>query len=170
MARRIRLVTSYSNVTATLALFVALSGGAYAATALPKNSVGAAQLKKNAVERSKLKKNAVNGSKVAANTLTGANIKESSLGAVPSAAALETVTYKTAAGTAPSRAFAGATATCNAGQKAVGGGARVDDPNNAFIIDSYPDAANTAWTSRVANAAGGPVNFTAFAVCVRIAG
>ncbi len=40
---------TYANVTATLALVVALGGGAYAATALPKNSVGAAQLKKDAV-------------------------------------------------------------------------------------------------------------------------
>jgi hypothetical protein len=36
---------SYANVIATLALFVALGGGAYAAIALPKNSVGSAQVK-----------------------------------------------------------------------------------------------------------------------------
>ena len=34
-----RLRVTYANVTATLALFVALGGGAYAATALPANSV-----------------------------------------------------------------------------------------------------------------------------------
>jgi hypothetical protein len=41
-------------VVAMIALFVALAGGAYAATQLPKNSVGAAQLKKNAVTPPKL--------------------------------------------------------------------------------------------------------------------
>jgi hypothetical protein len=40
---------SYANVTATLALFIALGGGAYAAFSLPRNSVGSAQLRKGAV-------------------------------------------------------------------------------------------------------------------------
>lgn len=43
-----RLRPTYANVTATLALVVALSGTAYAA-GLPKHSVGTKQLKKNAV-------------------------------------------------------------------------------------------------------------------------
>jgi hypothetical protein len=51
-------------VVAVLALFVALGGGAYAATALPKKSVGAKQIKKNAVTAAKIRKNAVNSSKV----------------------------------------------------------------------------------------------------------
>ena len=42
-----------------LALFAALAGGAYAATKLPKNSVGAAQLKKGAVTPPKLSKSTV---------------------------------------------------------------------------------------------------------------
>ncbi len=41
-------------VVALIALFVALAGGAYAATQLPANSVGAAQLKKSAVTPTKL--------------------------------------------------------------------------------------------------------------------
>ena len=50
---RIRSSLSYANVIATIALFVALGGGAYAAITLPKNSVGAKQLKKNAVVSSR---------------------------------------------------------------------------------------------------------------------
>lgn len=46
---------TYANVTASLALFIALGGGAYAAVTLPKNSVGAAQLKKNSVSSTKVK-------------------------------------------------------------------------------------------------------------------
>jgi hypothetical protein len=46
---------SYANVVATLALFIALGGGAYAATKLPKNSVGPTQLRRNAVTSGKVK-------------------------------------------------------------------------------------------------------------------
>jgi hypothetical protein len=45
---------TYANVIATVALFVALGGGAYAATRLPAKSVGTAQLKKGAVTRAKI--------------------------------------------------------------------------------------------------------------------
>lgn len=46
---------SYSNVVATLALFVALGGTSYAAVKLPKNSVGSTQLRANAVTGAKVK-------------------------------------------------------------------------------------------------------------------
>jgi hypothetical protein len=46
---------TYANVIATLALFLALGGGAYAAFKLPKNSVGSKQIKANAVNSSKVK-------------------------------------------------------------------------------------------------------------------
>jgi hypothetical protein len=45
---------TYANVVATIALFAALGGGAYAATQLPKNSVGTRQLKNDAVTPEKL--------------------------------------------------------------------------------------------------------------------
>lgn len=47
---------SYANVMATIAMFVALGGLGYAATQLPRNSVGAKQLKKGAVTPKKLSK------------------------------------------------------------------------------------------------------------------
>src|SRR4051794_19100791 len=53
MSLRPRL--SYANVVATLALVLAASGGAYAATQLPRNSVGSRQIRKNAVTSSKIK-------------------------------------------------------------------------------------------------------------------
>lgn len=73
------------NTIALLALFIALGGTTYAATALPKNSVGTKQLRKNAVTNPKIKANAVTGAKVKNDSLTGADILESSLGTVPSA-------------------------------------------------------------------------------------
>ncbi len=40
MIKRLRSKLTYANVMATLAMFFELGGGAYAATALPKNSFG----------------------------------------------------------------------------------------------------------------------------------
>ena len=55
MLARLGARLTYANVTATLALFLALGGGAYAALKLPANSVGTTQLKKNAVTGPKVK-------------------------------------------------------------------------------------------------------------------
>lgn len=76
----IRSILKYTrqNAVAFLALFVALSGTAFAASNLPKNSVGTKQLKKSAVTGAKVKKN----------TLTGTQINESKLRRVPDASKL----------------------------------------------------------------------------------
>ena len=50
---------TYANVLSTLALFVALGGGAYAASQLPNDSVGTPQLKDNAVTSRKVKDHTV---------------------------------------------------------------------------------------------------------------
>jgi hypothetical protein len=54
MPSRFRPRLSYANVVATLALFLALGGGAYAALKLPRNSVGPRQIKANAVNSVKV--------------------------------------------------------------------------------------------------------------------
>src|SRR6201999_3149666 len=59
--KRIRFRLTYSNVVATLALFFALAGGAWAATQLPKGSVGSTQLAKGAVTPEKLSAQAKKG-------------------------------------------------------------------------------------------------------------
>jgi len=61
---KIRSGLNYANVVATLALFLALGGGAYAAINLPKDSVGARQIKKDAVRAAEVKKAAVGSSEV----------------------------------------------------------------------------------------------------------
>jgi hypothetical protein len=48
MLAGLRHRSTYANVMATAAVFIALGGGAYAATRLPANSVGSRQLKENA--------------------------------------------------------------------------------------------------------------------------
>lgn len=55
---------TFANVTSALALAVALGGTSYAATQLPKNSVGTAQIQNGAVSTPKLHDNAVTGSKI----------------------------------------------------------------------------------------------------------
>lgn len=76
---------TYANVTATLALFLALGGGAVAAIRLPPNSVGSRALKNGAVTNHKLANHAVTGAKVAPGSLTGRQINASTLGTVPTA-------------------------------------------------------------------------------------
>jgi hypothetical protein len=78
-----RFRPSPSMIVALLALFVALSGGAYAFS-LKKNSVKTRSIKNGAVTNPKLARGAVTGSKVAPGSLTGANINQSTL-TVPSA-------------------------------------------------------------------------------------
>jgi hypothetical protein len=53
--RKLRHQLSYANVMSSIAVFVVLGGGAYAAATLPKNSVGSKQIKANAVTSSKVK-------------------------------------------------------------------------------------------------------------------
>ena len=48
-------IVSYANVASTLALVVALSGGAYAATQLPKNSVTSKQVKNGSLKAADFK-------------------------------------------------------------------------------------------------------------------
>jgi Collagen triple helix repeat (20 copies) len=63
--RLVRRHLSYANVVASLALFLALGGAAFAATQLPRNSVGTGQLKPGAVTSGKI-------AKKTRNQLTGA--------------------------------------------------------------------------------------------------
>lgn len=87
--KTIRKYTSFSNLVACMALFVALSGTAYAAA---KNSIGSAQLKKNAVTSQKIKKNAVTNAKIKNNSVTSSKIKDGSVtGADVNAASLAKV-------------------------------------------------------------------------------
>jgi hypothetical protein len=55
MLNRLRPRVTYANVVSSLCLFILLGGAAYAATALPKNSVGTKQLKPDAVKSGKVK-------------------------------------------------------------------------------------------------------------------
>jgi hypothetical protein len=76
---RLRSRLTYANVMSSIALFVALGGGAYALS-VPKNSVGSRQLKHNAVTRAKVRRNAVTSAKVRNHSLKG---KDLARGVIP---------------------------------------------------------------------------------------
>jgi hypothetical protein len=78
MLARVRSHLSFANVVSLLALFVALSGGAYALT-IPKNSVGAKQLKRNSVGASKIKRGAVGSLQVRNGSLLSADFRAGQL-------------------------------------------------------------------------------------------
>jgi hypothetical protein len=161
-----RRVPSPAMVVACLALTVALAGTSYAAIRLPANSVGTVQLKRAAVIGAKVKKN----------TLTGTQIRESSLTIVPSAlnatsadsadsAALGRLDYQSATVSVPSggpTATRG-TANCPTGLFATGGGAKMTDPNNGFIVDSNP-VGKTGWEA-TGYSQTGTQNMTVYVIC-----
>ena len=145
----LRSRVTYANVMATIAVFIALGGSSYAALRVtgknvPKDALTGADIKN------------LSGRDVRNNSLTGADINESTLGVVPQATALAKVTYKNAAGAVPGDInpavptvpVATGTVACDAGQKAISGGVKVDNPAAAFEEDSFPDQGGTAWTVR----------------------
>lgn len=78
MSSALRPKLSYSNVIATIALFVALGGAAIAA-GLPRHSVGARQLKRGAVTSHALRKGAVKKAKLARGSVTAAKLAPGSV-------------------------------------------------------------------------------------------
>ncbi len=82
MMARLRSHATFANVVSLTALFVALSGGAYALS-IPRNSVGTKQLKQNAVTGSKIRDGAVTSSKVKDGTLLAKKFKPGQLPAGP---------------------------------------------------------------------------------------
>lgn len=78
MKSKLRPKLTYSNVIASIALFVAL-GGAAVAAGLPKNSVGPNQIKRGAVNTSKLKNGAVTGAKLAKKAVTAGKLGPNSV-------------------------------------------------------------------------------------------
>jgi hypothetical protein len=78
MKSRLRPKLNYSNVIASVALFVAL-GGAAVAAGIPKNSVGPRQLKRGAVTKAKLRKAAVTSGKLAPKSVVSGKLGPNSV-------------------------------------------------------------------------------------------
>ncbi len=94
MLKRIVGKLTYANVVASLALFLALSGGVVWAS----GKIGASKLKANSVTAGKIKRNAISAGKIRPNAVTAAKIKPGSVDFSKLAAG--TVVVTTAGGTA----------------------------------------------------------------------
>jgi hypothetical protein len=170
---------SLTTILAATALVVAVLGStpighAAASMVLPKNSVGTAQLKAASVTGAKIK----NGS------LTAAKFKPGQLPAGPqgpkgdagpkgdpgqpgaNGATKVVARYSNATSVQPG-ASAHATAGCEAGEKATGGGGW--GSGKLFITQSYPVASagetTTAWGIDVFNGDAASQNFRVYVVC-----
>lgn len=76
MLRAVLRRLTYANVIATMALFLALGGGAVWAANKQATKIGTGKIKPNAVTAGKIKANAVTTSKIRENAVTNAKIRE----------------------------------------------------------------------------------------------
>jgi hypothetical protein len=116
---------SYANVMATLAVFMVLGGGAYAAVKIPKKSVGTKQLKAKAVSEAKLGDGAVSAVKLK----TGAAVKK--------------VVYREVVHENTNASFSD-DIQCAAGEEAVGGGVLVTGVGNRSTPNNDVDVTTLA--------------------------
>ena len=173
---RRRAVPSPSIVVAIVALVVALAGTAFAQTVLPRNSVGPRQLRTGAVTSSDIKDRTIrltDISRTARSQLRGQQGPAGPPGP-PGASGTGTGTgavnlvVQPQAGTVQFGQTNSTTATCPAGRRVTGGGARVDTGTDVSVRESYPSGTNnsTSWTVRMGNDdVSGIANYTVFAIC-----
>lgn len=76
MIEKVRARLTYANVMATIAVFLALGAGAYAATHLSKNSVTSRAIRNGQVKRMDLATNAVDASKIKDGTIGSADFSD----------------------------------------------------------------------------------------------
>ena len=77
---RIRGHLSFANVTASVALFIALGGTGYAAIQIPRGSVGNSQLQRDAVSASKIRQNAVGKSEIRSGAVGKSEVRSNAIG------------------------------------------------------------------------------------------
>jgi hypothetical protein len=148
--RRVRGRLSYANVTASLALFIALGGTGYAAVTLPHNSVGSAQIRSNAVGTKEIRRGAVRSSDVRNRTIRVgdlANSTRKSLRGTPGPmgpAGKDAATYRAAISLAGVR---------------LGGNAQTsahDRTTNVYRVEFSADVSGCTYSATLAAVQNGP--------------
>lgn len=183
-------------VVSLIALFVAFGGTGYAAVKinganLKNKSVSGAKLKNKTIAGAKIKNDAVTGAKVKGGSLTASDFKAGTLLQGPAGPAgkngvngAANVVYRTfLANTAGNGTLGEAGATCDAGEKLIGGGGGwVNDANpptsyvlSGTVSDSGPATAGDdpiaegqtpgEWHVSGRNTSGGNARMYAYAVC-----
>jgi hypothetical protein len=173
--KRLSKLFTFSNVVAVVALFLALGGSVYAASdkisgsqikpkSLPGNrvkpgSLTATQIKAGTITGTQIKAGSLTGQQVVGSSLTG--VSASSLGTVQYVSTVVPLVKEVTSGTSGS-------AGCPAGQKVIGGGARVSDEANSYVNDSGPSTDRNGWTATGWAGIDG-VTMTVTAICTVVA-
>lgn len=160
---RLRRSLSFANVVAVLALFFALGGTVYAA-----GKISGSQIKPGSMPGNRIKNKSLTAKQIKPGSLTGAQINGSTLTGV-SASSLGTVQYVSTVVPLVSEASAGTsgTAGCPVGQKVIGGGATVNNPNFAYVNESAPSADRNGWFADGYSGIPG-VSMTITAICTPV--
>lgn len=155
MLSRLRDQLTFANVVSVLALFIALGGGAYAAT-VAKDSVGGRQIRADAVGASEIKRGAVRSAEVRNGSLLTEDFRA---GQLPEGArgpagrdgvnGAANVTYRRA-DSAPlaQGSYARMTVGCRPGERLIGGGAgfpftAASGSGSADVYDIYQQVATS---------------------------
>jgi hypothetical protein len=172
---RISKVFTFSNVVASIALFVALGGSVYAA-----GKISGTQIKPGSLPGNRIKPKSLTAGQVKPKSLTGKQIKANSLGARQinertltgvTASAIGVVQYVTVTvPTTPSIGGNQGTAVCPAGTYVIGGGALVSNASFAFVNDSGPSPTHAGWTATVHGEPGLTMTVTAICTAVQAIG
>jgi hypothetical protein len=180
MLSKLRGRLTYANVMATIAVFVALGGTSVAAVSLKRNSVGSAQVKNGSITGNDVKNNSLSGTDITSLTskdFKGGKLPQGTQGATgargPAGPAGATnVAIRTGTTTIPN-GVTGATsahADCQAGERAVGGGADLsadydDDIPGASKPLAGPAGAPNAWYAVYSIGAHPQRTLTAYVLC-----
>jgi hypothetical protein len=144
---------------ATLAFFLALGGGAYAAIHLKKNSVKSKHIKNGQVKTADLAFGAVATQNIANDAVTPTELAPGAIG--PDA--FGPVVVRQAADTAGDGQARGISVHCEAGEKAIGGGGRLLGTGADYgLVGSYPIHADGS----VPSAAEPPTGFDGWEIFV----
>ena len=140
----IRRHLTFANAMASIAVFIALGGGAYAAV-----QVNGKNIKAHSIAGKKLKNNTIAGKKLKNNTLGGKQINESKLGSVPQAQQAQSATRADTATTATSATRADTATTATSATRAT-------TANTANTATTATNATSAANADNAATLAGAP--------------
>lgn len=135
-------------VVALIALFVALSGTAYAAVTLPRNSVTTIQVKDRSLLSKDFKAGQLPAGPAGANGATNVVVREASATLSPGG-------------------LAGVRALCQGSERVTGGGYNYNTGAAAVVLASFPVMAGTvnAWHVTAENRGSSPTVLVVFAIC-----
>jgi len=160
---------SAALVLSSVALFLALGGGAYAAASSDTkqdkkiaNSAAKAYFNHHIAGASVSR---ANFAKTAATATNATNATNATTATTASSAPIAKVTYVTnPVSVSPSGVAVLVTANCPAGTTVIGGGGQVSDETSTFVNDTFPNG-KTGWSVDYVNDGAAAVNSTTTAIC-----